>query len=98
MAAWFSRSAGNTLRVQIYTQPGASKTEIAGLHDGALKIRVAAPALEDRANQELTRFLAELFSVPKRNVTLLRGHKSRSKQFEVTGSGLDPANIPVEEH
>ena len=97
MSAWFSRTADNALRVLIHTQPGAAKTEIAGLHDGALKIRVAAPALEDRANRELTRFLATLFGVPKSGVVLLRGHKSRSKQFEIRGSSIDPAGLTPEE-
>jgi uncharacterized protein (TIGR00251 family) len=54
-----------------------------------LKIRVAAPALEDRANDALIEFLAETFDVPKRNVTLLSGHKSREKRFVVVGSSVD---------
>lgn len=97
MCAWFSRTADNAWRVLVHAQPGASKTEIAGLHDGALKIRVAAPPQEDRANTELTHFLAALFAVPKRNVELVRGHKSRSKQFEVRGSGVDPASLSADQ-
>jgi len=97
MAAWFDRKADGVLQIRVHTQPGASKTEIAGLHDGRLKIRVAAPALEDRANLELTRFLAALFGVSRQNVELVRGHKSRGKEFAIKGSSVDPAGILAEE-
>ena len=89
MASWHRRSADGTLTLAIHAQPGAKKTEIVGLHGDALKIRVAAPALEDRANAALIAFLAERFEVPKKNVTLLSGHKSREKRFVVVGSTVD---------
>ncbi len=93
MTTWFTPLADQSLRIFVYAQPGAARTAIAGLHDGALKIRIAAPALEDRANAELIRFLAECFAVPKRNVELLRGDKSRTKQFTITGSQVNPATL-----
>jgi uncharacterized protein len=92
-ATWYFIEPDGTVRVSVYAQPHASKTEVAGLHDGALKIRVAAPALEDKANRELTRFLALCFSVPRRNVTLLRGEKSRAKNFAIRGSATNPATL-----
>jgi uncharacterized protein len=93
VSTWHTAAAPGVIRVAIHAQPGASRTEVAGLHDGALKIRVAAPALEDRANAELVDFLARQFKVAKRDVTLLRGAKSRSKVFEIRGSPVDPACI-----
>lgn len=90
---WFSVASDGAIQLFIYAQPQAARTQVAGLHNGALKIRVAAPALEDKANQELIRFLAAQFSVTRRQVTLLRGDKSRSKQFAVSGSKLDPAAL-----
>ncbi|HET9651782.1 MAG TPA: DUF167 domain-containing protein [Usitatibacter sp.] len=90
MAAWHRRNADGSLVLAIHAQPGAKRTEVAGVHGDALKIRVAAPALEDRANAALVEFLAGRFNVPKRNVTLLSGHKSREKRFEVAGATLDP--------
>jgi uncharacterized protein (TIGR00251 family) len=77
----------------VHAQPGAKRTEVAGLHGDALKVRVAAPALEDRANEALIAYLAERFGVPKRDVNLVGGAKSREKRFEVRGSRIDPASL-----
>jgi uncharacterized protein (TIGR00251 family) len=77
----------------VHAQPGAKRTEIAGVHGLALRIRVAAPALEDRANEALVEFLAKRFGVPKRNVTLSTGHKSREKRFLIAGSAVDPETL-----
>jgi len=72
-----------TLAVRV--QPRASKTEIAGVIDGALKVRLQAPALEDRANEALCEFLAHLLKTPKSAVRILSGHRSRSKRVEIRG-------------
>ena len=82
---WHRRLPDGTLLLSIHAQPGAKRTEVAGLHGEALKIRVAAPALEDRANAALIEFIAERLGVPRRNVTLVGGAKSREKRFEVRG-------------
>lgn len=93
MPSWYRRDADGSILLAVHAQPGARRTEIAGLHADALKIRVAAPALEDRANDALIEFLAERFDVPKRNVTLSSGQKSREKRFVVVGSRVDPATL-----
>jgi uncharacterized protein (TIGR00251 family) len=67
-------------------QPGARRTEVTGLHGDALRIRVAAPALEDRANAALIEFIAEKLGVPKRDVTLVGGARSREKRLEIRGA------------
>lgn len=69
----------------VRVQPRASKDEIAGVMDGALKVRLRAPALEDRANEALCEYLAELLKTPKAAVRILSGHHSRSKRVEVRG-------------
>jgi uncharacterized protein len=69
----------------VRVQPRASKDEIAGVMEGALKVRLRAPALEDRANGALCEFLAELLKTPKAAVRILSGHHSRSKRVEVRG-------------
>jgi uncharacterized protein (TIGR00251 family) len=66
--------------------PGARRTEVAGLHGEALKIRVAAPAVESRANEALAAFLAERLGVPTRQVRIVAGERSREKRLEVTGA------------
>jgi len=69
----------------VRVQPRASKNEVAGLMNGALKIRLQAPALEDRANEALCEFLAEILKRPKSAVRILAGDRSRTKRVEVFG-------------
>ena len=69
----------------VRVQPGASKNEVAGMMDGALKIRLQAPALEGRANEALREFLAEILKRPKSAVRILAGDRSRTKRVEVFG-------------
>src|SRR5579872_4472023 len=69
----------------VRVQPRASKDEISGAVGGALKVRLRAPALEDRANEALCEYLAELLKTPKAAVRILSGHHSRSKRVEVRG-------------
>jgi uncharacterized protein len=54
---------------------------------------VAAPPLEGRANEALVEFLAEVFAVPRRDVRLASGQRSREKRFEIRGSGVPPESI-----
>jgi uncharacterized protein len=80
-----SRTNPQTLLLTIRLQPRASKDEVAGVHAGALKVRLRAPALEDRANEALCEFLAELLKTPKSAVRILSGHRSRNKRVEIRG-------------
>jgi uncharacterized protein (TIGR00251 family) len=69
----------------VRVQPRASKDEIAGEMAGALKIRLQAPALEDRANEALVEFLALLLKTPKSAVRILSGERSRTKRIAIQG-------------
>lgn len=71
--------------------PNAPRNEIAGWLGTALKVKVHAPALEGRANDELLAFLADHLGLPRRSVTLLRGDKSRQKVVQI--DGLDLAEV-----
>lgn len=77
----------------LHIQPGAKRTEVSGLHGEALKIRLAAPPIEGRANEALLRFIADAFAVPLREVELLRGGQSRHKMVKVTGSAVLPESL-----
>ena len=79
---------GVTLRLHI--QPGAKKTEVVGLHGEALKIRLAAPPVDGKANACLLAFLADQFGVARSAVSLLSGETSRAKRVHVSGV-TDPA-------
>ncbi len=67
----------------LHVQPGAKHTGAAGAHGDALRIRLAAPPVDGKANAELVRFLAEAFGVPQRNVTIVRGESSRQKSVRI---------------
>ena len=69
----------------VRVQPRASKDEIAGEMGGALKVRLQAPAVEDRANEALIAFLAQLLKTPKSAVRILSGERSRTKRLEIRG-------------
>jgi uncharacterized protein (TIGR00251 family) len=69
----------------VRVQPRASKDEIAGEMDGALKVRLRAPAVEDRANEALVEFLAQLLKRPRSAVRILSGERSRTKRVEING-------------
>jgi TIGR00251 family protein len=73
------RQTDHEVRLTLYIQPGAKKTEVCGEHNGALKIRLAAPPVDGKANIALRRFLADVFSVPLSRVRLERGELARQK-------------------
>ncbi len=73
------------VRLQVRVQPRASRSELAGLYAGRVRIRLAAPPVDGEANEELERFLARLLSVPRRAVSLTAGHSSRQKTLVVLG-------------
>jgi uncharacterized protein (TIGR00251 family) len=77
--------ARNSISFQVRVQPRASKNEIAGEIDGALRVRLRAAAVEDRANEGLVEFLAELLKTSRSAVSILSGERSRVKRIEIRG-------------
>lgn len=73
----------------LHVQPGAKKTGFAGLHGEAVKIRLAAPPVDGKANACLLVFIADFLSLPKRAVSLMAGEASRQKVLRI--EGLDAA-------
>ena len=69
----------------VRVQPRASRDEVSGVIEGALKVRLCAPALENRANEALCEFLADLLKRPKSAVRILSGDRSRTKRVAVDG-------------
>ena len=81
---WWRRTAdGQHLTLILHVQPNARRTEAAGLHGDALKIRLAAPPVEGAANTALVEFIAGVFGVPQHHVALKQGAKSRRKVIEI---------------
>ena len=76
-------------RLEIHVVTNARKTELAGMHGDAIKVRCSAPPLDGRANQEVRELLAGLLGIPPRDVTIARGERSRHKIVEVAGMDGD---------
>lgn len=81
MSCLTTRGAGVLLQLSV--MPNAKRTEVDGLHDGALRVRLAAPPIDGRANEALVAWLARQLGVPRRDVELLRGESSRRKQVAI---------------
>jgi uncharacterized protein len=73
--------------VELHVQPGASRTEFAGKHGERLKVRLQARAVDGKANDALIEFLAAHFGVPRRNVRIVSGLKSRQKRVQILPAG-----------
>jgi uncharacterized protein (TIGR00251 family) len=79
MSDFAQKDANGFLRLSLHVQPGARKTELAGLHAGALKVRIAAAPEDGAANKALCEFLASFFGIAKTSVSILQGQSSRKK-------------------
>lgn len=79
-------------QLPIYVQPGASRDEVVGVHDGALKVRIAAPPKEGAANEHCRKYLARtLLRCPTSKVSLMHGARSRQKLFLI--EGISPEEV-----
>jgi hypothetical protein len=90
--SWY-RQEGESIVLVLHVQPGAKRTEVSGLHGEALKVRLAAPPVDGKANEALLSFIAGKFGVPQRDVELLRGGQSRHKMVKVMGSVVSPESL-----
>lgn len=79
----------NTITFPVRVQPRASQTAIVGELDGALKLRLAAPPVDGAANEELIRWLAKFFDVPRTTIEILSGATAKQKLIRI--SGIQPA-------
>jgi uncharacterized protein len=92
MPSWARRVADGWL-LAVHVQPGAKTTGLAGLHGESLKVRVAAPPVEGRANALLEEFIADALGVPRRCVSVVKGGTSRRKTVHVAAPRADPARL-----
>lgn len=88
MVAWL-REAGAAITLTLHVQPGAKRTEVAGVHGDALKIRLAAPPIDGRANAALLDFVAQRLDLARSAVELKSGQTSRRKVLLVAGAPAD---------
>lgn len=88
MSDWLRVGKGS-ITLTLHIQPGAKKTEIAGEYGDALKIRLAAPPVDGKANAALVGFVAERLGLAKSAVTLKSGQTSRRKVLEIVDAPPD---------
>ncbi|MFQ5927312.1 MAG: DUF167 domain-containing protein [Terriglobia bacterium] len=84
-------SRGGAVRFRVKVQPRARREEIAGVHNGMLRVRVTPPPLADRANRALRALLAARLHLPKSSIKIAAGERSPLKLVEVVG--LDAATV-----
>ncbi len=81
-----TKSGPGRYRLQVWVQPGAKRTELAGLYQGCLKIRLKAPPVDNKANKELMSFLAAQLEIRSNQVELVSGQSGRKKVLHVNMS------------
>jgi uncharacterized protein (TIGR00251 family) len=86
-ATWCSEISGG-IRIAVQITPNAKKSEVVGLLEDALKIKLQAQPIEGKANEALVRYLAERLNVPKSSVTITHGHTNRRKLVEINAGNL----------
>lgn len=85
------QATGDGALLTLHVQPGAKRTEVAGIHGAALKIRLAAPPVDGKANEALVAYVAGRLGVPRTRVAIVAGATSRAKRLRV--AGVPPAEI-----
>ena len=83
------------VRLHLLVQPRASVSDVVGLHDGRIKVRLAAPPVEGAANQALLKLLARVLGVPLRALELTSGANGRRKEVLVTGLLIEKARLAL---
>lgn len=81
---------GDGVRLAVSVMPNARRTQADGLHDGSLRVRLAAPPVDGKANEALVAWLADQLALPRRAVTLVRGQGARRKWLDLDA---DPARV-----
>ena len=94
MPDWLKPASDGTI-ISLHVQPRASKNEIVGVIEGALKVRLTSPPVEGAANKLCCEFIAKTCGVPKRDVTILSGEKSRHKRLLIAGLDAQKAETSL---
>jgi len=94
---FLSQSSDGMVLLALYVQPKASRTKVVGVFDGCLKIGVAAPPVDGKANEAVVKFFCKKFRLPRRDIVLKTGAQSRRKIIGVRSLDVDIVRGKVEE-
>src|SRR5450830_1474932 len=75
-----------TIKITVRVQPGARKNELLGFQEDILRIKIAAPPVEGKANRELIVFLSEVLGIRKSDITIEKGETTKRKTVGITGA------------
>ncbi len=89
--AWLQVGTDGSILLSLYVQPRAGKNELAGIHDGALKLRLTTPPVDGKANKAVIAFFSKALKISKSSISLRTGLKNRRKQLQIVG--LDEKTI-----
>ena len=92
----FTELPNNSLSLNVYVQPRASRNKFAGMHGKAVKLCITAPPVDDKANGAVLIFLSKLFSIPKSAMHIKSGRQGRNKQIIINGPSLAQAEKALE--
>ncbi|MEQ1663128.1 MAG: DUF167 domain-containing protein [Thiobacillus sp.] len=95
---WLRRAepTGGGWLLDLHVQPGARITETAGEHGGRLKLKIAAPPVDNKANVQILSWLSKQLGLPRSAVTLVRGESARLKTVLLTGMDDDQLRMQLE--
>ncbi len=77
------RETANGLDVPLHVQPRARKNEVVGFHNGAVKLKIAAPPVDDAANRAVVEYFAAILAIPRAQLRIISGSKSREKLLHI---------------
>jgi uncharacterized protein (TIGR00251 family) len=82
------RETAAGLEIRLHVQPRAKRCEISGVHNGALKVKVTAPPVDDAANRAIVDFFSSLLGISKSSLQIVSGLKSKDKKLQIKGISL----------
>ena len=82
------RETSSGLEIRLHVLPRAKRSEIAGVHNGALKLKITAPPVDDAANRAIIEFFSKMLDIPRSSLHIQSGSKSRDKTFQIKGLTL----------
>ncbi|PWF45519.1 DUF167 domain-containing protein [Massilia glaciei] len=83
------------VRLAVQITPNAKRTEVVGVHDDVLKLKLQAQPIEGKANEALVRFLADALTLPRSAITITHGHTNKRKLIEVAAPALTPDAVAL---
>jgi len=90
---WCAALAGGGVRIAVQITPNAKRTEVLGVFDDALKIKLQAQPIEGKANAALVKYLAGALKVARSSVAITHGHTNKRKLLEIAAPALTPEAV-----